>query len=276
MYHLLMGFDWNDSSDSLPSERVFEYTDEELVDVFEPDGEFDVSKISSIPALFSNEYDSRNPQPVHFGVIHTVRRRGRSVNFRYTLDRSVPTITNQELTSLAGDLDIQDFEFSRTHWAIKDVDLYKVLLRYQFPNRIDPKVFSFDETIGVDENLISVMMPFDKSFDKVFKSLKMVADELNMECLRADDIWNHPAIIQDVFDLICRSRVVVSDCTRRNPNVFYETGIAHTLGRDVILITQSPDDIPFDLTHLRYVPYLNNAEGLRKLRAQLTSKLKEV
>jgi hypothetical protein len=27
--------------------------------------------------------------------------------------------------------------------------------------------------------------------------------------------------------LIDRSRIVVCDCTERNPNVFYETGIAH-------------------------------------------------
>jgi hypothetical protein len=51
--------------------------------------------------------------------------------------------------------------------------------------------------------------------------------------------------------MMLRSRVVICDCTGRNPNVFYEIGIAHTLGREVILITQNPEDIPFDLRHLR-------------------------
>jgi hypothetical protein len=51
--------------------------------------------------------------------------------------------------------------------------------------------------------------------------------------------------------------------------VFYEIGIAHSLGREVILITQSEQDIPFDLRHLRYIRYLNNAEG----RAALTEAL---
>jgi hypothetical protein len=63
---------------------------------------------------------------------------------------------------------------------------------------------------------------------------------------------------------------VVCDCTARNPNVFYEAGIAHTLGREVILITQSEHDIPFDLRHLRYIRYLNNVEG----RTALTQALK--
>ena len=48
------------------------------------------------------------------------------------------------------------------------------------------------------------------------------------------------------------------------------------MGRDVILITQSDADVPFDLRHLRYVKYLNNAEGLRKLRTQLEAKLADV
>ena len=52
--------------------------------------------------------------------------------------------------------------------------------------------------------------------------------------------------------------------TGRFPNVFYEARIAHTLGREVILITQNENDIPFDLRHLRYVRYLNNAEVTRR------------
>jgi len=73
--------------------------------------------------------------------------------------------------------------------------------------------------------------------------------------------------------LIDRSRVVICDCTGRNPNVFYEVGIAHTLGREVVLITQNAADIPFDLRHLRYVPYLNNTEGRQALAAALEMRL---
>jgi hypothetical protein len=83
--------------------------------------------------------------------------------------------------------------------------------------------------------------------------------------LRADDIWEHEAVIQDIVSLINQSRIIICDCTRRNANVFYETGIAHTLGKDVILITQNESDIPFGLRHLRYVTYLNNNEGREQL-----------
>ena len=70
--------------------------------------------------------------------------------------------------------------------------------------------------------------------------------------------------------------MVICDCTGRNPNVFYEIGIAHTLGREVILITQADADIPFDLRHLRYVRYLNNGEGLQTLRERLQPRLAEL
>jgi len=79
--------------------------------------------------------------------------------------------------------------------------------------------------------------------------------------------------MQDVVSLIDRSRVVICDCSTRNANVFYEIGIAHTLGREVILITQAETDIPFDLRHLRYVSYLNNGEGREELKGRVATRL---
>ena len=63
--------------------------------------------------------------------------------------------------------------------------------------------------------------------------------------------------------------MVVCDFTAKNPNVFYEAGIAHTLGKHVIPITQNADDIPFDLQHHRFIHYLNNAEGRKTLEVKL-------
>lgn len=89
--------------------------------------------------------------------------------------------------------------------------------------------------------------------------------------MRAKDIWLHPTVIQDVFSLIFRADIVVCDFTGKNPNVFYEAGIAHTLGKHVVPITQLPGDIPFDLTHHRYLAHLNNAEGRTKLTTDLAT-----
>jgi AbiJ-like protein len=94
--------------------------------------------------------------------------------------------------------------------------------------------------------------------------------------LRADDIWEESVIVQDIFNLVYRSQIVVVDFTGKNPNVMYETGIAHTLGKHVFPISQSLDDVPFDLTHHRILKYLNNAEGLLQLETKLGARLRHV
>jgi hypothetical protein len=136
-------------------------------------------------------------------------------------------------------------------------------------------VFQLPEHENIEPSLISVMMPFDARFNAVYTALRQTAEAVGLRCRRADDIWENPAVIQDVVSLIDRSRIVICDCTGRNPNVFYEVGIAHTLGREVILITQAEADIPFDLRHLRYVHYLNNGEGLAVLCDRLQARLSD-
>jgi hypothetical protein len=177
------------------------------------------------------------------------------------------------LERLTRELSIDSVELSRTHWAIKNIDLFKVLLATQSALAPSPKAFHLDKT-GINDTLLSVMMPFDLRFKDVYESIAAAAGRTGMTCLRADDIWRNEAIIQDIVSLICTSRIVVSDCTNRNANVFYETGIAHTLGRDVVLITQSEADVPFDLRHLRFIVYLDNGEGRQKLADQLEKRIR--
>jgi AbiJ N-terminal domain 5 len=131
-----------------------------------------------------------------------------------------------------------------------------------------PSVFEVPSA-RVESRLVSVMMPFEATFRPVYEAIKENLTEQGFQCLRADNIWEHSVVIQDIFSLIFRSFIVVCDFSGRNPNVFYEAGIAHTLGKHVIPITQNPADIPFDLQHHRYIKYLNNGEG----RAELVNNL---
>ena len=125
-----------------------------------------------------------------------------------------------------------------------------------------------------DKTLVSVMMPFDAAFANVHDAIKQACSDADLHSKRVDNMWEHSTVIQDVFSLICRSFIVVCDFSGRNANVFYECGIAHTLGKHVIPITQQPGDVPFDLQHHRYLHYLNNAEGLQHLRAELSERLR--
>jgi len=136
-----------------------------------------------------------------------------------------------------------------------------------------PSVFSIPLR-PVRNDLVSVMMPLAMEFDSVLNTVKIACSETGMECKRADDIWHNSAIIQDIFELIYCSSIVVVDFSGRNQNVFYEVGIAHTLGKNVIPIAQNLGDVPFDLRHHRVLEYLKNSQGLQDLKASLIDRLK--
>lgn len=136
-----------------------------------------------------------------------------------------------------------------------------------------PGVFSLPD-VKVDPRLIAVMMPFEEGLSSVYSTIKAAAATTGYQCRRADDIWDHATVIQDIFALIFESSVVVCDFTGKNPNVFYEAGIAHTLGKHVVPITQQKSDIPFDLQHHRHGLYLNNEEGRAMLGDKLRDRLK--
>jgi hypothetical protein len=138
-----------------------------------------------------------------------------------------------------------------------------------------PSVFEIPST-PMEHDLIAVMMPFDASMSSVYQAIKNSSEDTDYNVLRADDIWENSTIIQDIFSLIYRSSIVIADFTGKNPNVMYETGIAHTLGKLVIPISQSIDDVPFDMGHHRVLTYYPNAEGLKDLAKALEEKLKQV
>ena len=73
--------------------------------------------------------------------------------------------------------------------------------------------------------------------------------------VRAKEIEGQNNILRDVIEGIARSDLIIADLTDANANVFYELGIAHTLGRPVILVTQSVKDLPFDLKSYRALEY---------------------
>ena len=136
-----------------------------------------------------------------------------------------------------------------------------------------PEVFD-PPPLAIQDDLVSVMMPFDAGFTPVYRAIQLAASAAGMECARADDIWEESVVVQDIFNLIFRSEIVVVDFTGKNPNVMYETGIAHTLGKKVVPLTQVIDHIPFDLRHHRALTYHPNSQGLEKLTSDLSARLR--
>ena len=269
MYNLLVGFYDNSATGS----RVFEHTDQALVDYVRPAGTLDVNRVLSFPALVMPEIGDSNAPPVaRVGRITSLQRIGADYRFTFVQNPGLPALSTGRVASLATELGIGQWELNRTHWAIKDLDLYEVLLAAEGTRHLAPQVFSFPVEAPVEPDLVAVMMPFGAEFNPVYAAIKESVEGLGLRCHRADDIWENHHIMDDVISLIWRCRLVVSDLTSKNANVFYETGVAHSLGRDVIQIAQSMDDVPFDLRSIRTLTYLRNGEGLAGLKQSLAAR----
>ncbi|MEI7613273.1 MAG: hypothetical protein WCK63_10210 [Betaproteobacteria bacterium] len=263
---------------TMPRSRVFQSTDKDLESQYAPSGVFDEAALMKLPSIFTNESsrDTASPAMARVGKITKIRSSPKDYHIEYTLDADIPPIPNAVLESLAAklhfDISTRYFdEFHTNHWAVKDVDLFRVIFTEGI-GRIKPTIFKLSDG-AVDAKLVTVMMPFDAGFNGVFSALQSAVSAANMRCLRADDIWDDDVIIQDVVKLIGTARIVICDLTGKNANVFYEAGIAHTLGQDVILIAQHESDIPFDLRHIRHIKYLPNEQGLSDLAEKVSSRL---
>ena len=130
--------------------------------------------------------------------------------------------------------------------------------------------------------LAFVLMPFNDGLDTIYNEIikpTIQQPSFGLVCKRADDITSNRSIMQDIWKSICEARVIIADLTNFNPNVMYELGIAHTIGKETILIYQSPDQdtkFPFDLSHIRRIQYKNTATGGKNLADHLSSMLESV
>lgn len=124
---------------------------------------------------------------------------------------------------------------------------------------------------------IFVLMPFRDDLTPIYEDhLKRCAKRIGMSCGRADDFFSNKSIMEDIWSGICHARLVIADCTGRNPNVFYEIGIVHTLDKKTILIAQSVDDVPFDLRHRRVLVYQFTPRGMSKFEEDFEKAVKSV
>lgn len=285
---------WLNSPSSMSRDRFGEYTSESLRQRYSGFSSEAIAELRSFPTLFAYEHPVK--QAARLGrLTHIAQPSTGDVRFRFELFDGVPAITPEAQVQIAWDLDLGQWEINRTHWAVKDVDLVDVLKRARIlpsdfvtpglnaptapvaappvPLPVRPSVFAIP-TQPQSDRLVAVMMPFDPSFDSVYATIETACRAASLECSRADKVWEDATIIQDIFSLIYRSRIVVADLSGSNPNVLYEVGIAHTLGRPVVPIAMEPVSRPFDIGHHRVLGYKTTEDGLIRMAAHLESRLR--
>ena len=121
-----------------------------------------------------------------------------------------------------------------------------------------------------------VMMPFGGWFDRYYQEIYVPAiKEAGLEPVRADELFSTGSVVEQIWEQITKARVLVADLTDKNPNVFYELGLAHAAFKPVIFTSARIDDVPFDLRHLRVIVYeVREPEWASKLRRFITEYLR--
>ncbi len=176
MFNLIVRwFDWDHQQASMPLDRMFEYTEVVVANAFREQNQPVLDRLARLPCLFMAE--GIGEEVCRVGSIVRPRIVDRDIRFEYALDRDVPPLTNELIYANRTALDMpQDFEFSRNHWAVKDVDLYRFLLRTVRPRRQRPTVFRIEEHERIEPELVSVMMPFDAAYTLVYDSIRLAAE----------------------------------------------------------------------------------------------------
>ena len=102
-----------------------------------------------------------------------------------------------------------------------------------------------------------VMMPFANPIGSYYEKIYDPAiKKAGLTPVRADnEIFGTGKIMDQIWSGINAARVLVAELTTRNPNVFYELGLAHALRKPVVLVAGAEEDVPFDLKHIRVIYY---------------------
>jgi hypothetical protein len=111
-------------------------------------------------------------------------------------------------------------------------------------------------SISADDTCF-IVMPFAPPLGNHYSLIYEPAiKKAGLKPVRADDdIFATGKIMDQVWAGINSAKVLVAELTLRNPNVFYELGLAHALKKPVVLISSNEGDVPFDVRHIRVIYY---------------------
>lgn len=276
LFNLLIGLP---DGGALSKDRLLEGTEPHVKDLLNVAGG-DFSELLKLPTLAMPEVSPQGSADVaRVGTLSRITPRGTDYLLQFTPNPNVDPIPVNDILANQNAFDVeQSWGFHRTRLIVKDIDLYRTLLELRQAGEVvrpSRKYLKFPDG-PTDGNLVVVMMPFKPEFKPVWETIQRTVYDAGLNCERADSIWDEDSIMDDIVGLLWRARIVITDYTSHNANVFYETGIAHTLGRRCIPLTQPADEIPFDLKHLRTLKYEATDIGLKQLKIDLGERIRNI
>lgn len=124
-----------------------------------------------------------------------------------------------------------------------------------------------------DKNLVFVIMPFSREFDVVYECIKDSVKEAQLRCVRVDQEIFSGGIMERVRENIYKAGIIIAELSVNNANVYFELGLSYAKNKKIIMITQTVQNVPFNLKHLRMVTYdRSSTNSLKeKLKAELNA-----
>ena len=127
------------------------------------------------------------------------------------------------------------------------------------------KEFGIDiKNIEIEKDLVFVLTPSDVDYVKDYWVVRSTCEKIKLRALRGDEEdlnYTNKNILAHILNHIIKSRIVIANISNRNPNVYYELGIAHMLGKPSILLCRQGMDVPFDLQQ-KYIIFYTSEEDL--------------
>lgn len=128
----------------------------------------------------------------------------------------------------------------------------------------------------LDSRSAFVLLPAAERLNKNYPAIEKAALENGVTLRRARDIKEGRSAVWDLWESINGSRVVIADLTGPDPGVMYALGIAHTVGRDTILIYPRGSKYLVDIPRTRKIEYRRSDAGREKLGQNLSEMLKSI
>jgi len=140
---------------------------------------------------------------------------------------------------------------------------------------VDFRYFIPDDVPRHSGGHVFVAMPFSHRVvpeDVYCSAIRKAIETNNLIAIRADYAKLTGVVMNQIFNDIRHATLVVADITGKSPNVFYEIGLAHSLGKPVIQLQGDRKQIPFDIAHIRTIQY--RFDNLPELQEMLTDAIK--
>lgn len=122
--------------------------------------------------------------------------------------------------------------------------------------------FGIVKQLEVNEKKVFMLMPFNLEAMQVYAQCRETVRRLGMELKKSDDGFIEGDLLKSIVADIIMSGIIIANLDGKNPNVFYELGIAHTLGKKTILITRyKPEEMPFNIKN-KFIIFYETMEQL--------------